>query len=192
MTENSDERRASKLLVVVAIYVIVDLLALVPALVFTLRSPELAWFAMGPYLFLTAAGLAAILYLALRWGLLEFRGPHMSGMGRYLATVGLLTAAFTVVIILHKGSSIIVLGARGVPGWHILRLLSSAEVAVRKSRSRVPGLRSHIQAQSGPLDSLAKHGQPQRSHVPNLQQIHLGASGIETGGGGVTVGEELA
>ena len=109
MTENSDERRASKLLVVVAIYVIVDLLALVPALVFTLRSPELAWFAMGPYLFLTAAGLAAILYLALRWGLLEFRGPHMSGMGWYLATVGLLTAAFIVVILLYKGSSIIVL-----------------------------------------------------------------------------------
>ena len=109
MTENSDERRASKMLVAVAIYVTVDLLALVPVLVIALRSPDLLWFALGPYLFLTGAGLAAILYLAHRWGLLEFRGPHMSGMGRYLATVGLLTAAFIVVIFLYKGSSVIVL-----------------------------------------------------------------------------------
>ena len=97
------------LLVTVAIYVTVDLLALVPVLVIAMRVPDLLWFALGPYLFLTGAGLAAIMYLAYRWGLLEFRGPHMSGMGRYLATVGLLTAAFTVVILLYKGSSIVVL-----------------------------------------------------------------------------------
>ena len=109
MIENTDEARRSKLLVTGALYVIVDLLALVPVLVIALRSPDLMWFALGPYLFLTASGLAAIMYLAYRWGLLEFRGPHMSGMGPYLATVGLLTAAFTVVFLLYKGSSIIVL-----------------------------------------------------------------------------------
>ena len=54
MTENSDERRGM-LLVAVAIYVTVDLLALVPVLVIALRSPDLLWFALGPYLFLTGA-----------------------------------------------------------------------------------------------------------------------------------------
>ena len=108
MAQTVDERRGL-LLVLVAIYVVVDLLVLVPVIAIALRSPELAWFALGPYLFLTAAGLAAILYLAYRWGLMEFRGPHMSGMGRYLAAIGLLTAVFTVVILLYKGSSITVL-----------------------------------------------------------------------------------
>ena len=109
MAKTTYESRRSTLLVTVAIYVTLDLLALVPVMVIVLQRPDLVWFALGPYLFLTAAGLAAILYLAYRWGLLEFMGPHMSGMGRYLATVGMLTAAFTVVILLYKGSSIIVL-----------------------------------------------------------------------------------
>ena len=68
MIENTDEARRSKLLVTGALYVIVDLLALVPVLVIALQIPDLMWFALGPYLFLTGAGLAAIMYLALPLG----------------------------------------------------------------------------------------------------------------------------
>ena len=74
MAKTTYESRRSTLLVTVAIYVTLDLLALVPVMVIVLQRPDLEWFALGPYLFLTAAGLAAILYLAYRWGLLEFTG----------------------------------------------------------------------------------------------------------------------
>ncbi len=103
MAQTTDERRGT-LLVFVAIYVVVDLLALVPVLVVALGSPHLLWYALGPYLALTAAGIAGLMYLSYRWGMLEFKGPHMSGMGRYLAAIGLLTAAFVGVLFVLKGS----------------------------------------------------------------------------------------
>ena len=85
--------------VCVAVFVLLDSLLLAPVLVVAFGWPELVWFALGPYLAISLGAVALLMYLAHRWGMLELSGPAMSGVGRLVVAICLLTAVFVAVVI---------------------------------------------------------------------------------------------
>jgi hypothetical protein len=92
-------RRAETLMIIGAVYLLVDVLLLAPVLVIAIRWPQLVWFALGPYLFFTFGMIGLLLYLDRRWGLMEFTGTHMRGLRVAAIALILPTAGYFGIVI---------------------------------------------------------------------------------------------
>ena len=84
-------------------FVVVDMLLLVPVIVVAFQWPGVLWVALGAYLLFTFGVVAQLGRLSYRWGILELKGPSSSHVGRFLLATGLLTAALIVLSVLSPG-----------------------------------------------------------------------------------------